>query len=207
MTPELLDKLGKAYFRFAVANQNLFTRKEDFQLIQYINEDHHNRLFVLADKVSKQLEVGPRYLNIGMGGGYLEYCAKSIEGLTVDGVEWNRQDRHFSPIRNVLDVDRKYVCNDITLAAFEIAGADTENKYDYAILCRFYPLNLMWTKDQEKIKNYIRRLQKYVNRVIVVEIEGNFSEFTVDFFTSNSEKIVELGNEHNYKMYYLNEIV
>lgn len=174
-----LDKVSYDYLKYILTSDtSKYFDRHHFSLVQYCNPKVlRDNLFsnqALIEYLSKDLT----YLNIGMGGGFLEAVSENHQ---IDSVEWDKQEPFFRPLRKALEVDHylKYTVSDIKDNSFVIK---TDKVYDYAIFSRFFPINRKWCKSSEKFFEILHKVKPYCKGIIIFDTISNYEkEWIKDF--------------------------
>lgn len=166
-----------------------FLVNDNFPLIQYCNTRVIKNHIKFSRLILPTLEKDKKYLNIGMGGGFLEYLAKDYD---IDSVEWDVQEKGFRSLRKSLDVEHhlKHIIPDINNNEFKI---DTDIRYDYVILARFYPINKKWAVTKERFLELLNKFAPYAQGVIICDSIGNYKPDWLDGF-----KILSHGDSNGF---------
>ena len=183
-----LSNLSTDFLNFIlhdVTAQEILKDSRHFSLIQYSNPPTIvNHIEVSVDIYNGLLRL-PRhykYLNLGMGAGFLERIVKLHNNkLDIESVEWDEQRYIFKNINDRIDVEPQYICNDITKDNFNII--DCATKYDYILLIRFFPLNRI-NASLNEVKQILLKLKKYSDKVILFDFHKNYTEETRDYFNN-----------------------
>jgi hypothetical protein len=188
------EKISKNHLQFCLLNQNLFVDK-NFSIIQYIHPNVIDSHFDLHKKIYNKIAKTPRnytFLNLGMGGGFLEYYVKNHGKINLESAEWDQQEKQFSVLRNEIGVDDQlaYICSDIRSDDFEIF--DCNKTYDYIILTRFFPLNKLSAPNLDDVKVVLNRLEKYSNKFIIFDSFHNYTKEVIEFFESKKDEKIQL---------------
>ena len=181
------EKVREAAFEHlfhVMGNKSLFMEPDNFSTVQYMNEKSQINLLKFKEVFLRKLYKLNRnnvYLNIGTGGGHLEYVNRLMgDKIHITTVEWEKQYECFSKIRETLEIKVDYLCNNVLEKGFEINECKT--RYDFMILERFFPI--YGTMDKERIEFVLRQLAPYANKALIVDSESNWSKKQREYLDS-----------------------
>lgn len=193
----LIKKVSLAHLFHVMGNKGLFMEPQNFSTVQYMNESDHINLLkfkeILLNKISN-FDRNAIYLNVGVAGGHLEYANRLMgEKIYISTVEWDKQYKCCSKIREFFDVDVNYLCNDVLEDEFEIIGCKTY--YDYAILDRFFPI--YQTMSGERIESVLKKFVPYAKKALVVESNKNWSKEQRKYIEEISRRKINITDRWN----------
>lgn len=182
-----LEAVANDYLdRILKDNKNLIN-DTNFSLIQYSNQTVLKGHIKGSINTLNYLDKNKSYLNVGMGGGFLELVAKQRGGYNIESIEWDQQEPIFRPLRVGFDVDNYLIdiVGDINSDEFTI---NTDKHYDYAILSRFFPINKKWAVTEERFWELINKFKQYADGVIIFDAISNFDKNWLKDFEKHSMK-------------------
>jgi len=170
-----LEKVAYENLLWILDKPFYFEHPEHFSLIQYGNQT------VLKNHVKgvlnqlKTLDPTMSYLNVGMGVGILEAVAQSQGMWDIESTEWKDQEHLFKPFRENLGIDhyRKYVMEDVHSEDFQLK---VEQKYDYSLFIRFFPINKKWCCDN-KMGDIIKKFVDVSKGLVIIDSPNNFDNW------------------------------
>ena len=204
-----LESLSEKYLLYIISNQGLLRFRPWNSQIQYLVTNTHRihlEQSVITYETLKALDIHNKsILNVGTGGGYLEYVCKYFNNpihtveyedpiAIVDGV------RAFKVIRDFFNIELDYTMSSILKDNFVINNCN--KKYDYVILFRFMyhataEQNLII--DYTNAYNILKKFKKYATNCIILGRKEwmSFHEFTSfdmklnDHLVGNIDNILE----------------
>ena len=191
-----LIELATEHLNFTLGNSELFLDPINFSTIQYCNPDALSNINVTSISIYNAIAKMSRnlkFLNFGTGGGFLEFYVDQFKAIDLTSVEWEQQLENFKVVRKFLEIEPDYICNSILSDDFEIYNCD--EKYDFIICVRFFPLNKSHSQDVDSVKKILSKFKKYSDRVIIIDdVVTNYTIPVKRYFNSiTNEKIKIVG--------------
>jgi hypothetical protein len=193
--------------------------KNDFQ---YMNANTNRSLFLLSDEILSRLDPNQTYINIGTGGGFLEYINKRKYKLEMETCDLppNKINPLYRFIQKELKVKltihigwmRNKDATDLTIgSATHKYGVNKKidpwdhkdnrhfqhRKWDTAIFNRFVPLRKTLVSKQN-IESFNKHMKKYVDNIIIYTFIDSYPD--LNLFPKNS--ITEISGDNTYKIEY-----
>ena len=170
-----LETVANNYLNGILRDNKNLINDTNFSLIQYSNQTVLKLHIKASINTLDHLDKDKSYLNVGMGGGFLELVAKQRGGYNIESIEWDQQEPIFRPLRVGFDVDNYLIdiVGDINSDEFTI---NTDKHYDYVILSRFFPINKKWAGTEERFWELINKFKQYADGVIIFDAITNFNK-------------------------------
>ncbi len=168
----------------------------EYNWAQYIHISHVTKMVQAHLQFALWMDPNKSYLDIGMGGGTLEFFVKG-RGIDIDGVEWAVEDSNpderiretmkaYRVMNKRLGVEPKYEMSDATLPNFTIRGV--ERRYDQAVVLRSQVLKL----PQLDAVGFFDEIFKYCDSILLMgsNIEPSVwkqvqDNYTISFLEEN----------------------
>jgi len=195
-----LESLSEKYLLYIISNQGLLRFRPWNSQIQYLVTNTHrihlNQALITYDTLKALNIHSESILNVGTGGGYLEYVCKYFDNpiktveyfddpKPTDGV------RAFRLMRTYFGVNIDYTMNDVNKDNFTIHKC--EEKFDWLIFFRFFYHSTSEQNDivdYEKVYKILSKFEKYGNNCIILGRKETQSFY--DF------KSLKMSNFHHY---------
>lgn len=191
-----LQRAADAHLYEVMKYKKRYIVPHNFSTVQYMNASGLISMAKLKELVIKAMikeGKGRAFLNMGTAPGILEYMNDVLRRpVHISSVEWDKQIDCCALIRERLNVDIDYVCNDITSDDFEIR--DIKTYFDYIILDRFFPI---YQGDIDKVEQVLTKVSKYAKRAFIVESDGNWKKGQLDHLLKIAQKRYKISPEWN----------
>lgn len=189
-------------------------------LLMYCNETYHKLSYYKNYKVLQSLDKNKSYLNVGMGGGFLEIQSKeyNIESAELyDNTDLENED-DFRFLRMIYKTKADYNFGDFLNDDWIIDNCN--RRYDALIFHYFRPFNLSliedleiatgrsidYIRDFEKFKIKLKAIKKYTD-VIICADETLFDRYGLKEYAFKRYNINCHDDDKNIRFYYVDDLL
>lgn len=177
-----IDEISRIHTDFLLTEPDTISSATNYSLFQYCNSSLCKQHAKVAYEIANRLDLDKSYLNIGTGPGFLEKIIERNSPKTrFHTSEWVEQAPVFERIISHQKVKNYFSMSDITKDDFKIELPSNE-KYDYALLIRFFPTNVKWAKTKDRFETLIDKLKPYVDNVMIIDHQNNIDQSWMENF-------------------------
>ena len=194
------DELRHAAYQhllWVMKNKGAFLNSLNLSTVQYMNERGLRDAVKFNSNVVnalKKFDHNSAFLNIGSAAGLLEYTNRIMgDNLVMCSVEWDEQYICCEKIRQVLDINISYICNDVLSDNFQIF--DCENYFDYVVMQRFFPI--YHSGFSYRLDDILKKMSHYGGKALIIESDSNWAKEQYDELVSVSESRHKVTGDWN----------